>query len=92
MRDIEFISQFKKDYKKAQKNPSNNNLDSILNPVLELLMNDENLTAKFRAHKLIGEYKGYEECHLKPDLLLIYLRIDNKLILVRLGSHSELFS
>lgn len=92
MRDIEFISQFKKDYKKAQKNPSNNNLDSILNPVLELLMKDENLTAKFRTHKLIGEYKGYEECHLKPDLLLIYLRIDNKLILVRLGSHSELFS
>jgi mRNA interferase YafQ len=67
-------------------------LVSILNPVLTLLINDEKLGANFRAHKLAGEYKGYEECHLKPDLLLIYLRIDKKLILVRLGSHSELFS
>ena len=43
-------------------------------------------------NKLFGKYKGFEECHLKPDLLMIYLRLDNKLRLVRLGSHSELFS
>ncbi len=92
MREIEFTSQFRKDYKRVKKNPNNKNLVSILNPVLTLLINDEKLGANFRAHKLAGEYKGYEECHLKPDLLLIYLRIDKKLILVRLGSHSELFS
>ena len=92
MREIEFTSQFKKDYKRVKKNPANKNLVSILNPVLTLLINDEKLGSNFRAHKLAGGYKGYEECHLKPDLLLIYLRIDKKLILVRLGSHSELFS
>ena len=92
MREIEFTSQFRKDYKRVKKNPNNKNLVSILNPVLTLLINDEKLGANFRAHKLAGEFKGYEECHLKPDLLLIYLRIDKKLILVRLGSHSELFS
>jgi len=92
MREIEFTSQFRKDYKRVKKNPTNKNLVSILNPVLTLLINDEKLGSNFRAHKLAGTYKGYEECHLKPDLLLIYLRIDKKLILVRLGSHSELFS
>ena len=92
MREIEFTSQFRKDYKRVKKNPNNKNLVSILNPVLTLLINDEKLGANFRAHKLAGEYKGHEECHLKPDLLLIYLRIDKKLIPVRLGSHSELFS
>ena len=91
MREIECTSQFRKDYKRVKKNPNNKNLVSILNPVLNLLINDEKLGSNFRAHKLAGEYKGYEECHLKPDLLLIYLRIDKKLILVRLGSHSEIF-
>jgi mRNA interferase YafQ len=92
MRDIEFTSQFRKDFKRIKKDPTNKNLVTILNPVLDLLINDETLAPNFRSHKLIGEYNGYEECHLKPDLLLIYLRRDNQLMLVRLGSHSELFS
>jgi len=91
MREIEFTSQFRKDFKRVKKDPNNKDLVSILNPVLDLLVNDENLSLRFRSHKLIGKYKGFEECHLKPDLLLIYLRIENKLKLVRLGSHSELF-
>lgn len=92
MREIEFTSQFRKDFKRVKKDPNNKDLVSMLDPVLDLLVNDENLSLRFRAHKLAGEYKGFEECHLKPDLLLIYLRIENKLKLVRLGSHSELFS
>jgi mRNA interferase YafQ len=92
MREIEFTSQFRKDFKRVKKDPNYKDLDSILDPVLDLLINDESLALKFRTHKLAGEYNGFEECHLKPDLLLIYLRIENKLKLVRLGSHSELFS
>jgi mRNA interferase YafQ len=92
MRDIEFTSQFKKDYKRVKKDPNSKDLTSILDAVLELLINDEQLASNFRVHKLVGQYKGFEECHLKPDLLMIYLRLDNKLRLVRLGSHSELFS
>ena len=92
MRDIEFTSQFKKDYKRVKKDPNYKDLTSILDPMLELLINDESLASNFRVHELVGKYKGFEECHLKPDLLLIYLKIENKLKLVRLGSHSELFS
>jgi mRNA interferase YafQ len=92
MRDIEFTSQFKKDYKRVKKDPNYKDLTSILDAVLELLINDESLSSNFRVHKLVGKYKGFEECHLKPDLLMIYLKLDNKLRLVRLGSHSELFS
>ena len=92
MRDIEFTSQFKKDYKRVKKDSNYKDLTSILDPVLELLINDESLAFNFRFHKLVGKYKGFEECHLKPDLLMIYLRIENKLKLTRLGSHSEIFS
>jgi len=92
MRDIEFTSQFKKDYKRVKKDPNHKDLASILDPVLEILINDESLASNFRVHKLVGRYKGFEECHLMPDLLMIYLRTENKLKLTRLGSHSELFS
>jgi mRNA interferase YafQ len=92
MRDIEFTSQFKKDYKRVKKDSNNKDLATILDPVLDALINDEILASNYRVHKLVGKYKGFEECHLKPDLLMIYLRIENKLKLTRLGSHSELFS
>ena len=92
MREIEFTSQFRKDFKRVKKDPNNKDLVSILDTALDRLINDERLAANFRVHKLVGKYHGFEECHLKPDLLMIYLRLDNKLRLVRLGSHSELFS
>ena len=92
MRDIEFTSQFKKDYKRVKKDSNNKDLATILDPVLDALINDEILASNYRVHKLVGKYKGFEECHLKPDLLMIYLRIENKLKLTRLGSHSEIFS
>lgn len=92
MRDIEFTSQFKKDYKRVKKDSNNKDLATILDPVLDALINDEILASNYRVHKLVGKDKGFEECHLKPDLLMIYLRIENKLKLTRLGSHSELFS
>lgn len=51
------------------------------------------LDTKHRPHKLSGEYKGYWECHVKPDLLLIWDENEqiNLLELVRTGSHSDLF-
>jgi mRNA interferase YafQ len=68
------------------------NLDQIFMEVLALLLADEPLPQKFRDHSLTGEYADCRECHLKPDLVLIYRRVEgNVLELTRLGSHSELF-
>nr|QGT50430.1 hypothetical protein Helico5904_1020 [uncultured Helicobacter sp.] len=61
--------------------------------VIDKLANDEKLDNKYNDHKLKGEYKGYRECHIKPDLLLVYKKQKEILILtcVDIGSHSELF-
>ncbi|MDN5127737.1 type II toxin-antitoxin system YafQ family toxin, partial [Aliarcobacter butzleri] len=66
---------------------------NILKEVIIKLANNEILEEKYKDHKLIGDYLGCRECHIKPDLLLIY-RIDNQVLelaLVRIGNHSDLF-
>ena len=53
---------------------------------------DQTLPERFHDHALTGEYTNHRECHLKPDLLLIYKKPDvSTLRLVRIGSHSEVF-
>ena len=65
---------------------------SLLPEILKLLLVDESLPEKNRDHALSGDWTGYRECHVKPDLLLIYRKPDaDTLRLARLGSHSELF-
>ena len=65
---------------------------SLLPGILKLLLVDEPLPEKNRDHALSGDWSGYRECHVKPDLLLIYRKPDaDTLRLARLGSHSELF-
>ena len=65
---------------------------SLLPEVLKLLLVDEPLPEKNRDHALSGDWAGYRECHIKPDLLLIYRKPDaDTLRLARFGSHSELF-
>ena len=61
-------------------------------PVLKALVVDQALEPRYRDHDLSGDWVGYRECHIKPDLLLIYRKSgEDLLILTRLGSHSELF-
>ena len=82
-------SSFKKDYKRELKTDSN--IDSLLVPVFTALMSGSKLDEKYRDHALTGNWKPYRECHIKPDLLLVYDYPDDEtLMLVRLGSHSEL--
>ena len=67
-------------------------LDVDLEPVLISLISDQPLDVCYRDHDLSGNWAGYRECHIKPDLLLIYRKSDNSVLrLARLGSHSELF-
>jgi mRNA interferase YafQ len=67
-------------------------VEPLLTAALALLVNDQTLPVQQRDHDLTGNWSGYRECHLKPDLLLIYRKSDaDTLRLARLGSHSELF-
>ena len=92
MRTIERSSTFKRDYKREAKGQHRNTLDDSLSPVLGTLTNDQQLEPRYRDHDLSGDWAGYRECHVKPDLLLIYRKSgDDLLRLARLGSHSELF-
>jgi mRNA interferase YafQ len=56
-----------------------------------LLLNRQPLAAKYRNHKLVGNWVGYWECHLEPDWLLVYKIEGNTLILAAAGTHSDLF-
>lgn len=86
MRKIEHSSAFKRDLKKFD------HIDAAFIEVLYKLLNNEPLPEKYRDHALIGNWHGYRECHIKPDLLLIYkVSTENTLRLARIGSHSQLF-
>ena len=91
MRTIERQPNFKRDYKRESNGKYKDSLDNLLAQVLIPLAQDEKLADKFRDHPLRGKLRGYRECHIKPDLLLIYRKPNNDLLeLYRLGSHSEL--
>ena len=87
---IELTKQYLKDLKQARKRGLDENK---LNKVIIKLISGEALPLHTRDHTLIGNYKGYRECHITSDWLLIYKRdITVKIVtLVRTGSHSDLF-
>ena len=90
MLDLVYTSQFKKDYKLAQKRHVD--IDELFK-VISMLQKQESLPEEKRDHSLVGNYKGYRECHVRPDLLLIY-KIKKKeleLLLFRIGTHSDLY-
>ena len=94
MRRVEQRSKFRRDFKREGKGIYR----SLLHDggefweVVDTLAKDMRLPEKYRDHPLHGEYEGSRECHIRPDLLLIYtLEGDDVLKLERLGSHTELF-
>lgn len=66
---------------------------SLLDEVINMLVAGKILAEKYQDHALAGDFSECRECHVKPDVLLIYAKIENELILVLvdIGSHSELF-
>jgi mRNA interferase YafQ len=98
MRKIEVTTAFKRDFKRESKGAHRSVLNSTLPPIIEALAEDVPLAAKHRDHALTGNWKDYRDCHVRPDLVLIYRLMDGngtgeepaRLILARLGSHSEL--
>jgi mRNA interferase YafQ len=89
MLEIVYSSQFKKDFKKARKLPLPDL--KIIFEVISILEQGATLDAKYKDHELIGNWSSFRECHIKPDLLLIYKRNPSELQLARIGTHSDLF-
>ena len=91
MRTIEQTGQFRRDYKRKTRSPHRETLASDFVAIVTALANDQPLADKHRDHALTGDWKDHRDCHIKPDLVLIYRKPnDDVLQLVRLGSHSEL--
>ncbi len=89
--EIRFTSGYKKAYKRLAR--SGKVSVSKIDLVLDTLAEGKGLSEKYRDHALSGEFLGKRECHILPDLLLVYYIEDNKLILVLvdIGNHSQLF-
>lgn len=87
---IRLTGPFRKDLKLAKKRGLNL---SDLYTVVGMLENDESLPANLHNHLLTGDYKGYWECHINPDWLLLYEKdIEIRIIsLYRTGTHSDIF-
>lgn len=87
---IKFTNQFKKDLDKAIK--QRRKLEPLFK-VIDILSNGETLDPIYKDHALKGKYEGKRECHVENDFLLVYVieKGQLKLLLYRVGTHSELF-
>ncbi|MCZ6103318.1 type II toxin-antitoxin system YafQ family toxin [Campylobacter ureolyticus] len=85
---IQISSKFKNQLKKLSQKDKN-----LTKKVVDILTSGEKLDKKYLDHKLKNDFKDYRECHIKPDLLLVYRYFDDKLLLYlyQIGSHSEIF-
>ena len=87
---IVWSSKYKKDFKLATKRGLNTDL--LIN-VIKLLATTDQLPEEYKDHEVSGNWKGFRECHIQPDWLLIYTISDDRLVLtlIRTGTHSDLF-
>ena len=88
MKAIRRTSQFKRDVKRMQRQGKDLGKLKI---VLGSLVEGGELADTYRDHVLVGQYKGTRECHIEPDWLLIYELTESEIVLIRAGSHSDLF-
>jgi mRNA interferase YafQ len=91
MREIKYTTRFKRDYRREKSAQHGKKLGALLMKVVNLLANDTPLPHRNFDHSLSGEWSDHRDCHIRPDLILIYRKPDTATLeLVRLGSHSEL--
>ena len=88
MRTIVHTRQFEKDVKLAS--PRGKEMEK-LKAVIKILEKEETLEARYRKHRLKGSYKGRLECHIEPDLVLIYKIEGSVIVFERTGTHADLF-
>jgi mRNA interferase YafQ len=90
MYSIRYTNRFKKDIKRCKKR----GLDlSLLSAIIDQLQKTGELPSEYKPHKLKGNYSGLNECHVKPDWLLVWEQNNKELTLLFMytGSHSDLF-
>jgi mRNA interferase YafQ len=91
MREVKYTNRFERDYRREKSGRHGRKLDALLVEVVNLLAADQPLPRRNVDHPLSGEWKDFRDCHIRPDLILIYRKPDDaSLELVRIGSHSEL--
>jgi len=88
MLELKTTKRYEKDYAMQLKRGKD---ISKLIEIIKTLVTEKSLDKKYKDHTLCGNYVGHRECHIEPDWLLIYKKTATELILVRTGSHSNLF-
>ena len=88
MKHLDLSGRFRRDLKRVVKRRWD---QSKLDAIITLLRADEPLPLSARPHRLTGDWKGYWECHVGPDWLLIYKNFDEEVRLARTGTHADLF-
>jgi mRNA interferase YafQ len=91
MRTIKQTTAFKRDLKRESKSRHRTYLAENFVKLIQALAQDEPLPERFHDHALSNNWQGFRDCHIRPDLILIYAKPEEEtLVLVRLGSHAEL--
>ena len=85
---LQTTRRFERDLTRARRRGKN--LEKLW-AVVERLMEGQSLDARHRPHRLSGDWASFWECHLEPDWLLVWNLREDALVLVRTGSHSDLF-
>lgn len=88
MKKIEAANRFKKDFARWIKGTP---LETGFADLVSLLASGAPLPASYRDHPLYGSWRGFRDCHLRSEVVLIYERHEKSIRLVRVGSHGELF-
>jgi mRNA interferase YafQ len=91
MRTIQTTKKFRRDLKREKRGRFGKEIEHLLREALSLLATDKLLPRRYYDHELSGDWSDHRDCHVAPDLILIYRKPDTETLeLVRLGSHSEL--
>ena len=91
MRTIRRTATLKRDYKRERRGRRGKTVDAELSEIVAMLIADQRLLRRYRDHALAREWKDHRDCHVRPDIILIYRKPDAEhLDLVHLGSHSKL--
>ena len=88
MRTVRYTGRFRRDYKREKDGRHSRYLDTELLKAVNILSKDERPPRRYFDHPLGGKWTDHRDCHIRPDLVLIYRKPDDtSLELVRLGSH-----